>query len=104
MTDNSSEPEALPKGLPNNPESQKEIEPETVETGIATRYWLELIPYPEGSTRSLWLFVNDEWRHLDNPDPSTQIAVQDAFCKCSGMVLWRHDSGTVSKNKISKLK
>ena len=82
MTDNSSEPEALPKGLPNNPESQKEIEPETVETGIATRYWLELIPYPEGSTRRLWLFVNDEWRHLDNPDPSTQIAVQDAFCKC----------------------
>lgn len=89
MTDNSSEHVTSPKDLPNNPESQKEnqteIEPreEAAEAGIAIRYWLELLPYPAGSARSLWLFVNDEWRHLDNPDPGTQIAVQDAFCKCS---------------------
>jgi hypothetical protein len=84
MTKNSLEPGTSPEDLPNNSESQKKIEPEIVKTGIAIRYWLELVPYPEGSTRSLWLFVNDDWRHLDNPDPSTQIAVQDAFCKCPG--------------------
>lgn len=85
MTDNSSEPVTSPEGLPSAPESQKEVEPRAVpaETGIAIRYWLELIPYPADSARSLWLFVNDDWRHLDNPDPATQVAVQDAFCKCS---------------------
>lgn len=85
MTNNSSEPGTSPEDLPNNPEGQKEVKPreEAVEVGIAIRYWLELIPYPAGSARSLWLFVNDEWRHLDNPNTGTQIAVQDAFCKCS---------------------
>jgi hypothetical protein len=84
MANNSSEPVTSPEDLPNAPETQKEIEPKAAaaETGIAIRYWLELIPYPAGSTRSLWLFVNDEWRHLDNPDLGTQISVQNAFCKC----------------------
>ena len=67
------------------PEGQKAVEPSrvAVKTGIATRYWLELMPYPAGSARSLWLFVNDDWRHLDDPDPGTQVSVQDAFCRCS---------------------
>jgi hypothetical protein len=53
-----------------------------VETGVATKYWLELLAYPPGSARSLWLFVNNAWRHLDNPNDGTQISVQAAFCNC----------------------
>jgi hypothetical protein len=73
-----------PKELPDVP-AQKAVESRaaTVKTGIATSYWLELLPYPAGSARSLWLFVNDDWRHLDDPDLGTQVSVQDAFCKCS---------------------
>ena len=85
-TDNSSESlSTSPKEQPSTSESQKAVEPhaEAVETGLAIKYWLELVPYPPGSTRSLWLFVDGDWRHLDNPDPGTQISVQDAFCKCS---------------------
>ncbi|HWQ49815.1 MAG TPA: hypothetical protein VN414_12920 [Methanosarcina sp.] len=80
-----SEPVTLPKKLPNAPEGKKagESRGAAAKTGIATRYWLELMPYPVGSVRSLWLFVNDDWRHLDNPDPGTQASVQDAFCRCS---------------------
>jgi|GEM_PF-487217 len=88
-TDNPSESQSesvtAPKELPGAPEVQKTVEPSrvAVKTGIATRYWLELMPYPAGSARSLWLFVNDDWRHLDDPDPGTQVSVQDAFCRCS---------------------
>ena len=53
-----------------------------VASGIATQYWLELKAYPPGSARSLWLFVDGTWRHLDNPNQGTQISVQDAFCVC----------------------
>lgn len=85
MTDTSSESASSPKELPGTPGGQKAVESRgaAVETGIATRYWLELLPYPAGSARSLWLFVNDDWRYLDNPDFGTQVSVQDAFCKCS---------------------
>ena len=37
---------------------------ETVKTGIATNYWLELIPFPTSNPRSLWLFVDDGWRKI----------------------------------------
>lgn len=53
-----------------------------VQSGIAKEYWLELLAYPPGSARSLWLFVDNAWRHLDNPNGGTQISVQDAFCGC----------------------
>jgi hypothetical protein len=33
----------------------------TLETGVATKYWLELLAYPPGSARSLWLFVGNAW-------------------------------------------
>lgn len=74
-----------PKKLVGFLEDQKTVESHAVatKTGIATRYWLELMSYPADSTRSLWLFVNDDWRHLDNPDLGTQVSVQNAFCSCS---------------------
>lgn len=83
--ESSSERVTGPKKLVGFPEDQKTVESHAVatKTGIATRYWLELMSYPADSTRSLWLFVNDDWRHLDNPDLGTQVSVQDAFCKCS---------------------
>lgn len=85
MTDSPTESATSPKELSGAPEDQKTVESRAAaaETGIAIRYWLELMPYPPGSARSLWLFVNDEWRHLDNPDLGTQVSVQDAFCRCS---------------------
>jgi len=53
-----------------------------VSTGVASKYWLELVAYPPGSARSLWLFVGGAWRHLDNPSDGIQSSVQAAFCNC----------------------
>ncbi|MHA2345503.1 MAG: hypothetical protein ACXACP_02165 [Candidatus Hodarchaeales archaeon] len=53
-----------------------------VNSGIATEYWLELKQYPPGSARSLWLFVDKAWRHLDNPNYSQESLVQEVFCNC----------------------
>jgi hypothetical protein len=55
---------------------------ETVQTGIATNYWLELIPFPTSNPRSLWLFVDDEWRKMDNPSEVEQSLVKSTFCDC----------------------
>jgi hypothetical protein len=52
-----------------------------VTSGLATKYWLELKQYPPGSARSLWLYVDKRWRHLDNPNYSQEILVQQAFCQ-----------------------
>ncbi len=54
-----------------------------VEVGVATKYWLELLAYPPGSARSLWLFVGNAWRRLDNPNEGMQLSVQDAFANAS---------------------
>jgi hypothetical protein len=54
----------------------------SVQSGVATKYWLELLAYPPGSARSLWLFTDNVWRHLDNPNEGMQISVQEAFCTC----------------------
>ncbi len=54
-----------------------------VQTGVATKYWLELVAYPPGSARSLWLYVGNAWRHLDNPNEGIQLSVQDAFANGS---------------------
>jgi hypothetical protein len=56
---------------------------QVVQTGVATKYWLELLAYPPGSARSLWLFVGNAWRHLDNPNEGMQLSVQDAFANAS---------------------
>lgn len=51
-------------------------------TGAAVAFQLELVPYPPGSARSLYLYVNDAWRQLKDPTPEMQAAVQMAFCSC----------------------
>ena len=52
-------------------------------TGVATKYWLELLAYPPGSARCLWLYVGGDWRRLDNPNQGMQLSVQDAFANAS---------------------
>jgi hypothetical protein len=54
--------------------------------GIATKYWLELKPRPPGSAKSLWLWVDGEWRILDDPDSTVRTSVQNAFCTYSDNV------------------
>lgn len=77
-----SDPMTAPKELPGVAARLRALEAAAVASGIATKYWLELRAYPPGSARSLWLFVDADWRHLDDPDDGTQISVQDAFCIC----------------------
>lgn len=79
MAEHNTSPVELP------PKSERQaalVEPAPVNTGVAGKYWLELKQYLPGSARSLWLFVNGAWKHLDEPDLGTQISVQDAFCQC----------------------
>ncbi len=52
---------------------------QTVSSGIATKYWDECVAYPPGSTASLWLYVNNSWKHLDNPSQGIKDMVQRAF-------------------------
>lgn len=65
--------------------------PAAVQVGNASKYWIELLAYPPGSARSLWLFVNNGWRRLDNPAASLSEAVQDAFLGGSTVRVW-HDA------------
>ena len=55
------------------------LTPAVVSSGVATQYWNECVAYPTGDTASLWLLVNNVWRRLDDPDPSTLDLVQRAF-------------------------
>lgn len=77
----------------------------TVKSGTATKYWLELKAYPPGSARSLWLYVDGAWRHLDNPNYGMQDSVQEAFCICPERLevrVWY--SGTVIVGLVVKTK
>ena len=66
-----------------------------VTSGVATQYWIELVAYPPGSARSLWLLVNNSWKRLDNPAASVQDAVQRAFLGSGSNVRVWHDNGTI---------
>lgn len=52
-----------------------------VQSGVATKLWLELTPYPPGTPR-MWLFVNGQWVYQSNPSAVNVQSVQDAFCQC----------------------
>ena len=64
---------------PTNTAAARPIDTPAVSSGLATKYWIELVAYPAGSARSLWLHVNNAWKRLDNPSPSIQDAVQRTF-------------------------
>ncbi len=50
-----------------------------ISSGVATKYWLELLAYPKNSTRSLWLFVNSSWKRYDAPNAYISNLVQKAI-------------------------
>lgn len=91
-----SEPRTAPEQLPDKGSRHAQfveqvLAAQAVSSGVATNYWLELVPYPPGSARSLWLFVGGAWRHLDNPNTGIQDSVQEAFCQCPDkleVVVW----------------
>ncbi len=94
--------EKIPK---TSPHVSKKPAAAAVGNGVATNYWLELMAYPSGSARSLWLFADNDWRRLDNPSDGIQAAVQNAFCICPNslqvMVWWEGEMivGLVVKKK-----
>ncbi len=51
----------------------------TTTSGIASKYWLELVSLPAGNNNRLWLFVNNTWTHLANTVAGQQASVQNAF-------------------------
>ena len=51
----------------------------TVSTGVATKYWLELISLPPGFNNRLWLLVGGTWTNLPNSTVGQQASVQNAF-------------------------
>ncbi len=66
-----------------------------VTSGVATQYWIELVAYPPGSARSLWLLVGGSWKKLDNPSASIQDTVQRAFLGSGSNVRVWHDNGNI---------
>lgn len=73
-------------------EAMAHLVPAVIQSGIASQYWDELQSYPPGDTRSLWLFVNSGWRHLDNPNDIVRDMVQRAFLGAGSDVrVWHQD-------------
>jgi hypothetical protein len=50
-----------------------------ITTGIASKYWLELVSLPPGNNNRLWLFVNNTWTHLAHTPEGLRESVQNAF-------------------------
>lgn len=50
-----------------------------ITTGLATKYWCELISLPPGHNNRLWLFVNNTWTNLPNASAAIQESVQNTF-------------------------
>jgi hypothetical protein len=59
--------------------SQKSVSTTAVKNDIATKYWLELKPYPSSNTKALWLYTGNDWRYLANPSENIETSVQNAF-------------------------
>ncbi|TXS45786.1 serine protease [Streptomyces sp. uw30] len=56
-----------------------DLVPQAVGSGLAERYWDELLPYPRELPPRLRLFVAGEWRNLNHPSPEIRQAVHTAF-------------------------
>jgi Subtilase family len=72
------------------------VVPAEVQSGTATRYWDEAVPYPPQDGPRLWLLVDDAWRVLPDPDRSTRDLVQRAFLGTDQEVrVWYQDGTAV---------
>lgn len=54
------------------------IDAQALVSGIATKYWDVVTPLP-GQPSILYLFINNNWRQLVNPNAVTHDEVQEAF-------------------------
>lgn len=75
-----------------------------VKSGKATDYWLELVAYPPGTARSLWLKVDNNWVHMDDPSDTVERTVTMAFANADKFEVrvWYSDDnivGMVAKSK-----
>ena len=78
-----------------SPTAAAAVDLAAVTSGVASQYWIELVAYPPGSARSLWLFVNSSWKRLDNPSASIQDVVQRAFLGTGSNVRVWYNNGTI---------
>ncbi|GJM34464.1 MAG: hypothetical protein DHS20C18_34650 [Saprospiraceae bacterium] len=68
-------PQTVPQGLARSAQALAAAKME-----IATDCWLELVAYPAGTARSLWLKTASGWKNHDDPTPNVEAAVMEA-CK-----------------------
>ncbi|WP_240634548.1 MULTISPECIES: hypothetical protein [Streptomyces] len=68
------------------------VESQALVSGIAMKFWDVVTPLP-GQPSILYLFVNNAWRSLVNPNQVTHDAVQEAFA-FGQQVIGIYDSGT----------
>jgi hypothetical protein len=59
-----------------------------VSSGVATQFWAELVAYPPGSARSLWLLVGGAWKRYDNASAHWEDMVQRAFASGQTVQVW----------------
>jgi hypothetical protein len=71
-----------------------------ITSGIATQYWMELVPIPSGPMR-LWFFVDNGWRALTSPSAIQCDMVQRAFLGSGSTVNVWYDGGTVAGLVVS---
>jgi uncharacterized SAM-dependent methyltransferase len=69
----------------------------TTTTGIASKYWLELVSLPAGNNNRLWLLVGGTWTNLPNTSAGLQASVQNAFNTGSNLqvAVWYDASNTI---------
>jgi len=67
-----SQQQGLPLVIPSTVETQ------AIVSGIATKFWDVVTPFP-GQPSILYLFINNNWRSLVNPNQVTHDEVQEAF-------------------------
>lgn len=69
----------------------------TIATGIATKYWLELVSLPAGNNNRLWLLVGGTWTNLPNTSAGLQASVQNAFNAGSNLqvAVWYDGAGNI---------
>lgn len=78
------------------------VAPQATVSGTAQHFWDVVTPLP-GQPSVLYLFVDNAWRALVNPDRMTRDAVQRAFAHGQKVIgVYDGDSGTVRAVVVSQ--
>jgi hypothetical protein len=67
-----------------------------VETGVASRYWIECVPYGTTGETFLWLYVENDWRYMEKPAQSVLDLVQRAFIGSGSVVRVAYEGATIA--------